>query len=130
MCRLSSPLWRWDLEGKCGLTMVEVQGEMSFFHHLPIYLLHEVRVIVFGEKQVRFTPMEYLIMRRLLQARPISDEELITDIFHSEVDLWAREALDKHIANLRRKLKKGCPSLCILRIATFGYILIMQEKTR
>jgi Response regulators consisting of a CheY-like receiver domain and a winged-helix DNA-binding domain len=77
-----------------------------------------------------FTPIEYAIMRHLLHAQPITDQELITDIFHSEVDIWAREALDKHIGNLRRKLKKGCPSLCILRIATFGYILIMQEKAR
>jgi DNA-binding response OmpR family regulator len=108
--------------------MFVIQNSECTFHNATVYLLHEVRVIVFGERQIRFTPIEYTIMQHLLMERPVSDKELIADIFHSDVDMWTRDALDKHIGNLRRKLKKTCVHLSILRVATFGYILVMQEE--
>lgn len=110
--------------------MFVMQNSECTFHHVTVYLLHEVRVIVFGERQIRFTPIEYTIMNYLLTERPVSDKELVADIFHSDVDMWARDALDKHIGNLRRKLKKTSLRLSILRIATFGYILVIQEDKK
>jgi DNA-binding response OmpR family regulator len=107
--------------------MFVIQYGECTFHNVTVYLLHEVRVIVFGERQIRFTPIEYTIMNYLLTERPVSDKELIADIFHGDVDMWARDALDKHISNLRRKLKKTPTQLSILRVATFGYILVIQE---
>jgi DNA-binding response OmpR family regulator len=86
--------------------------------------------MVFGERQIRFTPIEYTIMKYLLLERPVSDKELIADLFQSQVDMWTKDALDKHIGNLRRKLKKTYTHLSILRVATFGYILVMQEEKK
>ena len=67
--------------------MYEVQSSECTFHNATVYLFHEVRVIVFGERQIRFTPIEYTIMKYLLLERPVFDKELIADLFQSQVDM-------------------------------------------
>ncbi|GER89662.1 hypothetical protein KDW_38240 [Dictyobacter vulcani] len=108
--------------------MSMVHNSVCTFHNLTVHLLHEVRVIIFNGRQIRFTPIEYHLMRYLLTERPVSDKELVEDIFHSELDMWNREALNKHIGNVRRKLKKSGSHLSILRVATFGYILVPNDE--
>ena len=110
--------------------MPVVEERVCVFHQYVIHLLHEVRVIVFDEKQIRFTPIEYGIMKHLLTGYPVSDKELVTDLFHSDVDMWTKDALDKHISNLRRKIKKAGIALSILRVSTFGYILVSSNSMR
>ena len=98
------------------------------FYPDVVYLLHDVRVVVFGEKQIRFTPTEYGIVEHLLTGYPVSDKKLIADLFHSDVDIWTKDALDKHISNLRRKIKKADISLNVLRVSTFGYAIVSSSS--
>jgi DNA-binding response OmpR family regulator len=94
--------------------------------------LDTVRVIEFdGKHHIRFSPTEYKVAIALFIDHPVSDSELALMVFNTtNQDPWIQETLEKHIVNIRRKLKKGHISLRILRISSFGYITVPGDYTK
>ncbi|GHO89402.1 helix-turn-helix domain-containing protein [Dictyobacter formicarum] len=107
--------------------MFDNQNAIFTMNGRSIYHLDDVRVLIFGSKQVRFSPIEYQVMLQLLCERPVSDREIVKNIFNGELDMWTKEALEKHIENARRKLKKACVDFRILRLSSFGYMLMPKS---
>jgi DNA-binding winged helix-turn-helix (wHTH) protein len=88
--------------------------------------LDSIRALLVDNKELKFTPTEYRLLLPLLTCNPVSDKELMTFLFTSRIedDLWAREALDRHFDNVRRKFRQTHLKMSIYRVAAFGYILI------
>lgn len=94
--------------------------------------LDGVRALLIDHTEVKFTPTEYRLIIRLLEGDPVSDRELVTSILNSRIedDLWTREALDRHLDNIRRKLRHHRLHINIHRISGFGYVLIPTHTHR
>lgn len=95
--------------------------------------LDKVRALLIDDvHEVKFTPTEYCLILHFLEGKPVSDEELVCSMFHGKIDddLWAREALDRHIDNIRRKLRQNHLKMRILRISGFGYILVSSSLAK
>lgn len=123
-----------SLRKACVIPMVSVQNLQNTIivgNHV-VKRLDNVRTLLVDDKVLKFTPTEYSILLHLLVGNPVSDKELILSIFNSKVenDFWAREALDRHLDNIRRKLRKSQLEIYIRRIATFGYILLPDVPLR
>lgn len=98
-------------------------------HHIGPHVitrLDRIRaLLVDNTHEIKFTPTEYRLVLSLLKGQPVSDQELASTIFQGNSDdLWVREALDRHIDNIRRKFKQNHLKMRILRISGFGYILV------
>src|SRR5262245_46909090 len=96
---------------------------MEIGNHL-VRRLDSVRALLIDDKELKFTPTEYCLLLRLLRCDAVSDTALIDSLFssHREDDLWARETMNRHMDNVRRKFKQHRLPMAIHRIATFGYI--------
>lgn len=94
--------------------------------------LDDIRTLLVDNKAVKFTPTEYRLLLHLLEGQPVSDKELFLALFTNRIedDLWAREALKRHLDNIRQKLKKCRFKIHIRRIAAFGYILLPDPPLR
>ncbi|WP_201367259.1 hypothetical protein [Dictyobacter formicarum] len=104
--------------------MFDNQNAVFTMNGRSIYHLDDVRVLIFGSKQMRFSPIEYQVMLQLLCERPVSDREIVKNIFNGELDMWTKEALEKHIENARRKLKKAW-----LPSSQFGVLIALSIST-
>ncbi len=72
----------------------------------PIERFDHERTIRIERDIIRFTPTEYRLLLLLLENRPVTDREFYTAVFQYQVsDTHARLNLDKHIDNIRLKLR-------------------------
>lgn len=87
-------------------------------------------LVVDNTHEIKFTPSEYPLVLRLLEGRPVSDRELVSLLFgeHADNDLWAREAVDRHLVHVRRKFKQHRLKVHVVRIPEFGYVLISSMQ--
>ena len=94
--------------------------------------LDSIHALLVDHTEIKFTPTEYRLITRLLEGDPVSDKELVTAIFNSRIedDMWARAALDRHLDNVRLKLKRHRLKLYVHRISGFGYVLIPTSSQR
>jgi len=92
----------------------------------------KLSALLVDHTEIKFTPTEYRLITRLLEGDPVSDKELVTAIFNSRIedDMWARAALDRHLDNVRLKLKRHRLKLYVHRISGFGYVLIPTSSQR
>ena len=89
-------------------------------------LHHSVRILLIGEDVIKLTPIEYKLILALLEKRIVEDTTLAQYTGNQDISIvGVRESLEKHIVNLRSKLRP-C-NLNIYRIRSYGYIL--AEKT-
>jgi DNA-binding response OmpR family regulator len=88
-------------------------------------------ILVDDKKELKFTPIEYRLLLPLLSCGPVSDQDLVAAFSTSrlEDDLWVRDALDRHLDNVRRKFKHQRVNMSIRRITAFGYILLPHVST-
>jgi len=84
------------------------------------------RVLIVDNIMIRFTPIEYRLLMRLLNAQAESDVELIKAAFGPEAAVSARENIDKHIDKMRSKLLPS--GLSIHRVAKYGYVLLAAPE--
>ncbi|HEU5383613.1 MAG TPA: winged helix-turn-helix domain-containing protein [Ktedonobacteraceae bacterium] len=109
---------------------------MAAIQHIgahEITRLDSVRTLLVDNRhEIKFTPTEYRLLRLLLNEQPVVDQELASSIFNGRIedDLWAREALDRHIDNIRRKFRQHDLNLRILRIPGFGYMLVAPSVAK
>ena len=95
--------------------------------------LDRIRALLIDDThEIQFTPTEYRLILRFLEGQPVSDQELVSSIFNDKIeyDLWARETLDRHVDNIRRKFKQHHLKMRILRISSFGYILVSSAASK
>ncbi len=88
-----------------------------------VHLRQEDRLFFIDNDVIRVTPTEYRLVERLLTERVAADATLAEQGFghRGELDRSARENLEKHIHNLRSKLRPY--GLTIYRVHNLGYIL-------
>ncbi len=73
---------------------------------------------------VKFTPSEYRLLLALLPGKPLSDQQLLGSF---PLDRGTREHLDKHLDNVKVKLRSLGLGLTVGRITGYGYILLWNE---
>lgn len=93
-----------------------------------LQLLPDARVFIVDSRYIRLSPTEFRIIQQLHHGRPVSDRELAVTLFQTEHDFWVRDTLDKHVDNIRRKLKKERLPVQIHRLLSYGYILLPHEQ--
>ena len=106
-------------------------------HYLPdvfaigsctIRCLHSVRTLLIDDiHELRLTPTEYQLILLLLPGLAVDESYLARVIFNDDI-LWAREAIEKHLTNIRGKLKKFPIRLSILRVTSYGYVLAAHRS--
>jgi DNA-binding response OmpR family regulator len=81
----------------------------------------ETRTLVVDNRVVQFTPTEYWLLLPLLQGQPVSDTEPSEAAFSRDIDSLVRQSLEKHIDNIRGKIKHL--GLSVYRLRRYGYVL-------
>jgi DNA-binding response OmpR family regulator len=90
-------------------------------HHIQCN--DESRVIIIDAFLLRFTPIEYQLFVLLLNGeRVVFDGELVQNVFGCEMSPAIRENLDRHIDNIRSKVR--AVGLNIHRVNKLGYVLL------
>ncbi len=85
------------------------------------------RTIRIGQEIIRFTPTEYRLLLLLLEDRPVTDREFYTEVFqHQGSDTHARLNLDKHIDNLRLKLRPH--GFDVFRVLRYDAYLLLNAS--
>lgn len=79
------------------------------------------RIILFDDVPVYFTPTEFRLILLLLTGHMVTDQKLIATV----IDPWTRENLDKHIDNMRGKLRQANLPITITRVRKYGYALVV-----
>jgi DNA-binding response OmpR family regulator len=74
---------------------------------------------------IKFTPSEYRLLLALLPGKPQSDRQLLGSL---PLDRGTREHLDKHIDNVRAKLRCLGLGISVGRITGYGYILLFNAR--
>ena len=95
---------------------------------LRIHCLHQARVLITDQQQVRLSPTEYRIVVALLHGQPVTDQELTQAVFAADDDFSTREVIEKHIDKIRRKLKREHLPFSIRRLPLNGYVLYLIQQ--
>jgi DNA-binding response OmpR family regulator len=74
---------------------------------------------------IKFTPSEYRLLLALVPGKPLSDQQLLGSL---PLDRGTREHLDKHLDNVKAKLRSMGVGITIGRISGYGYILLLNEQ--
>jgi hypothetical protein len=74
---------------------------------------------------IKFTPSEYRLLLALIPGKPLSDQQLLGSL---PLDRGTREHLDKHLDNVKAKLRSMGVGITIGRISCYGYILLFDEQ--
>ncbi|HEV2236612.1 MAG TPA: winged helix-turn-helix domain-containing protein [Ktedonobacterales bacterium] len=92
--------------------------------HHTITTYDEHRLLLIDGNPVRFTPLEYRLIRLLLDHAgiPVPFDDLTRAAFQQDADLSTRRALDKHIDRLRSKLRPV--GLTLAHVSRYGYVLL------
>lgn len=96
-----------------------------------IACLDKVRtLLVDNHHEIKFTRSEYPLVRHLLDGEIVSDKELVALLFGeaTECDLWAREAVERHLIHVRRKFKQHRLKAYVVRIPEIGYLLVSSSS--
>jgi hypothetical protein len=107
---------------------------MAAIQHIGTHVitrLDSVRtLLVDNYHEIKFTRSEYPLVRRLLDGQIVSDKELIALLFGeaAECDLWAREAVERHLIHVRRKFKQHHLKMYVVRIPELGYLLVSNSS--
>jgi DNA-binding response OmpR family regulator len=93
-----------------------------------IQCLDEARTLLIDHHAyIRLTPTEYKLIQALLRGEAVRDEVLAESVLHSkagQMDAWIRANLDRHIDNIREKLRWSEVGIQIYRVNRYGYILL------
>ena len=84
----------------------------------------ESRVVAVDAMAIKFSPIEYRLLKLLLEGQPVPvlDGKLVQVGFSCDMNSSARENLDKHIDKVRSKLRPS--GLNIHRVTGYGYVLL------
>jgi DNA-binding response OmpR family regulator len=86
----------------------------------------ELQALLIGDELIGFTGKEYDLLLQLLEHDFSSDKMLMEALYHvSVVDKQSRLKLDRHVDNIKRKLKPT--GLTIRRVHRAGYTLLVEE---
>jgi two-component system response regulator BaeR len=83
----------------------------------------------FGEKPISLTPVEFRLVRRLLESpgRVFSRDQLL-DAIHEDFRDVSDRAVDTHVKNIRRKIAAVAPAVeCIHSVYGVGYRFELPE---
>jgi DNA-binding response OmpR family regulator len=106
---------------------------MAVIQHIGAHVITRLdsvhTLLVDNHHEIKFTRSEYPLVRRLLDGQIVSDKELVTLLFgkHAECDLWAREAVERHVAHIRQKFKRHHLKVYVVRIPELGYLLVSSS---
>jgi DNA-binding response OmpR family regulator len=74
---------------------------------------------------VKLTPTEARMFAAFVQQQLLSDSQVAEHVFHCPLDKKVYEMMEKHIDNLRAKIRAhGCD---IRRVMRYGYVLLFLE---
>jgi DNA-binding response OmpR family regulator len=83
----------------------------------------ESRIVIIDAFLLKFTPREYKLLVMLLNGeRVVPDSELVQNVFDREISPAIREKLDRHIDNIKNKVR--VVGLSIHRVNKLGYVLL------
>jgi DNA-binding response OmpR family regulator len=85
------------------------------------------RLLLIDGSPVRFTPLEYRLVRLLLECSgtPIHFDGLAHAAFGRDADLSTRRALEKHVDRIRSKLRPF--GLAVPYVTNYGYVLLHDD---
>jgi DNA-binding response OmpR family regulator len=86
----------------------------------------ENRTLIVDNVMIKFTPTEYRLIMLLIGSQVISDTDFVQIGFRCQVGTQGRVNLDKHMDNLRSKLRLS--GLNIHRVAKYGYVLLPSSE--
>ena len=87
-----------------------------------IYRNDETRILIVDSLMIKFTPIEYRLLRSLLSGQAVADSNLARAVLSCELDRSVQKNLDKHIDKIRSKLQ--LTGLRVHRISKYGYVLL------
>lgn len=84
------------------------------------------RIAVIDGETIYLTPIESRLLYLLRHTLPVSYDTLISEIYNCTADHKTRKMLDKHIDNIRVKLRYTAISVHCVR--SHGYVLLFDVK--
>lgn len=97
----------------------------------PFHLSHTTRSLRYGNLHVPLTPLEYQLLRRLMEQEgsPVPASTLLEEVWGVPAAAGSTETVRAHIRNLRRKLRQaGGLDWCLQTCPRHGYRFVGMSE--